>query len=114
MKNLQFALVLIGVFALIFIILYFFPPPGLLMKITAPVDFACGDKITFTNVPKFAKTLTFESVDSYKEGNLDPKTTVYKPRCSFSKDKNYKFILTALNDKGATISASQAIGLYSK
>lgn len=78
-KNLKFILVFIGVFALIFLIIKIFPPPGskepgfrfIRMTITSsafanneniPVKYTCdGDKVSppleITDVPKAAKSL---------------------------------------------------------
>lgn len=115
MKNWQFALAFIITFGLIILILKVFPPPGskepgfkiVRMEIVAPKDFICGDKIIFKDVPKSAATLKFN------DETLDPETIEYKPKC-FPEDKNYKFILTALDNKDKVISKAELVGLYGK
>ncbi len=79
MKNLRFALIFVGVFALILVILKLFPPPGsnqpafklIRMEITSPafktndtipVKYTCDGEgvspaLEFTDIPKAAKSL---------------------------------------------------------
>ncbi|MDO8515231.1 MAG: hypothetical protein Q7S14_01905 [bacterium] len=112
MKSWQIIFSFLVVFGLILLILYLFPVAQI--KIIAPENFSCGDIIVFKNIPPATKTLTFESVDNYKEENLDPKIIEYKPKCSFTKNKNFKFILTAVNDKNSVISKAELVGVYGK
>jgi hypothetical protein len=121
MKNWQFALVFVGVFALIIGILKVFPPPGskepgfrlVRMEITIPENFRCGDAVAFKDVPKAAKTLNFESAGNYLEEKIATDRAGYKPKCS-PQATDYKFILTAMDDKSKIISKAEAKGSYAQ
>lgn len=103
---------------------------------TIPTKYTCdGEKInpplTFTDVSKTAKSLILiiedpdapmgtythlkmEGIDPAVVGFSEGQIADYIPPCPPSGTHHYHFILTALNDKGTTISKAELVGLYSR